>query len=270
MLEILNYQFMQYALIAGIAIAIITSLIGPFLVLRRLSLLGDGLAHLAFGGVALGFLLHFNPFLVALIFIILGSLVVHKLISKNIYGDAAIALILSFGVGLGIIITGIVHGFTVDLFSFLIGSILTLSMTDLILILSALVIVIIVFLVCYNRFLFMTFNPELARLEQKEFGVINLAFTLLVALSVAVSIRAVGILMVSALLVLPTLIALQVSKSFRQTVIYAIAFSLFAIIVGIFLSFYLDLPPSGVIVMILFALFLVSTVKPLSNLIKKI
>ncbi|HLP80313.1 MAG TPA: metal ABC transporter permease, partial [Acidobacteriota bacterium] len=132
MIELFNYQFMQYALIGGIMIALITSLIGPFLVLRRLSLLGDGLAHIAFGGVALGFLLNWNPFIVSLVAVVIGSLFVQQLVKKNIYGDAAIAVILSFGVGLGILITGAAHGFTVDLFTFLIGSVLTLSTADLV------------------------------------------------------------------------------------------------------------------------------------------
>lgn len=266
MLELFQYAFMQHALIGGLAIAIITSLIGPFLVLRRLSLLGDGLAHLAFGGVALGFLIHYNPYLIAVGFIILGSFVVQKLASKNIYGDAAIAIILSFGVGMGVIITGAVHGFTVDIFTFLIGSILTLSNLDLLVIFSALLVTLIFVSAYYKKILFVTFNDELARLKQKDYKTVNLIFTLLVALAVAVSIRAVGILLVSALLVLPTLIALQLSKSFRGTMLFAMLSSLFSIIVGTISSFYLDLPPSGVIVMILFGLFFIFSIKPIRDL----
>lgn len=270
MLELLHYEFMQRALLGGIAIAIIAGLIGPFLVLRRLSLLGDGLAHLAFGGVALGFLLHYDPFIVALIFIIIGSFVVHNLLKKNIYGDAAIALLLSFGVGLGIIITGIVHGFSVDLFSFLIGSILTLNQTDLIVIFSVFIITLIFILLYYKKIFYMTFNEELAKLQQKDNSIVSMIFTLLVALAVAISIRAVGILLVSALLVIPTLIALQISKSFKSTIIIAIIGSLIAMIIGIFTSFNLNMPPSGMIVMILFIMFLIVSIKPIAQLIKKV
>jgi len=270
MLALFSYAFMQKALMGGIAIAIITSLIGPFLVLRRLSLLGDGLAHLAFGGVALGLLLNYNPFIVALIFIVLGSFLVHRLIRKNIYGDAAIALVLSFGIGLGVIITGIVHGFTVDLFSFLIGSILTLSKSDLILIFSALVIMLFFVIAYYKKIFFTTFNEELAQLNQKDHELVNFVFTFLVALAVAVSIRAVGILLVSALLVLPTLISLQISKSFRSTMTITMVASLLAMIAGIISSFILNLPPSGMIVMILFVFFFIVSVKPLAGLIRHI
>jgi zinc transport system permease protein len=270
MLELLGYGFMQHALIGGIAIAIITGLIGPFLVLRRLSLLGDGLAHLAFGGVALGFLLNYNPFIVALVVVVCGSLAVQRLMRRNIYGDAAIALILSFGVGLGVIITGVVHGFTVDLFTFLIGSILTLSQADLILIFAVLLVVVGFVSFYYRKMLYMTFNEELARLGRRDYTVVNLIFTLLVALAVAVSIRAVGILLVSALLVLPTLVALQLSKSFRSTMVIATIASLAAMTAGIFASFTLDMPPSGMIVTILFVLFFAVSVKPVAHLIKQI
>lgn len=252
---------MQRALLGGIGIALITSLIGPFLVLRKMSLLGDGLAHLAFGGVALGFLLHYNPLLVALIVVVIGSFFIKKVMDKNIYGDAAIALILSFGVGLGVIVTGIVRGFNVDLFSFLIGSILTLNRTDLYLILGILISTILFILVYYKKFMFMTFNQELAELRQRDYALMNSLFTVLIALTVVVSIRAVGILLVSALIVIPTLTALQISKSFKNTMIITSMVSVFAIVAGILSAFQLDLPPSGVIVMILFGLFFIASLR---------
>jgi len=270
MLELFNYQFMQKALLGGLAIAVITSLIGPFLVLRKQSLLGDGLAHLAFGGVALGFLIGWNPFVVALLVVVGGSFFVQRLIRKNIYGDAAIALILSFGVGIGVIITGIFHGFTADLFNYLIGSILTLNSTDMALILAVLVVMVLFISIYYEKIVFITFNEELARLQQKDNALVNFIFTLLVALAVTVSIRAVGILLVSALLVLPTLIALKISKSFRGTMVAAVAASVFAMVVGIFTSFGLNLPPSGMIVMTLFFLYFFASLKSLAGWVRRI
>src|SRR3989338_11047260 len=139
----LQYEFMQKALLGGIAIALASGLLGPFLVLRRLSLLGDGLAHLAFGGVALGLLLGIDPFISALITGVLGSFWVRSLLKKNVYGEAAIALLLSMGVGLGIVIIGVVRGFNTSLYSYLIGSILALSVTDIIIAFSLLLAVII-------------------------------------------------------------------------------------------------------------------------------
>src|SRR3989338_10720724 len=114
MIEFLSYGFMQKALVGGIAIALSCGLLGPFLVLRRMSLLGDGLAHLSFGGVALGLLLGINPLIAALITAVMGSFWVRSLVKKNIHGEAAIALLLSSGVGLGIVVIGIVKGFNVS------------------------------------------------------------------------------------------------------------------------------------------------------------
>ncbi|HLP79405.1 MAG TPA: metal ABC transporter permease, partial [Acidobacteriota bacterium] len=121
----------------------------------------------------------------------------------------------------------------------------------------------------YKQLFFMTFNDELARLRHKEYSLVNFLFTIMVALAVVVSIRAVGILLVSALLVLPTLISLQISRSFKSTIVVSILCSVFAMICGIFLSFVLDLPPSGMIVMILLLIFAVFSLKPITALLKK-
>ena len=255
MIEFLTYGFMQKALLGGIAIALCCGLIGPFLVLRRLSLLGDGLAHLAFGGVALGLLLGINPLISALITVVIGSFWVRSLVKKNIYGDAAIALLLSFGVGLGIVIIGVVRGFNTSLYSYLIGSILALSIIDIILAFSLLVATVVFMILFYKDMFYMTFNEELAQLSRKNVNLANIIFTILVAMIVVISIRAVGILLVSALLVIPTLIALNISKSFKQTIIISSVSALISVIIGIVFSFIIDIPPSGSIVLILFAGF---------------
>ncbi len=255
MLEFLSYGFMQKALIGGIAIALCCGLIGPFLVLRRLSLLGDGLAHLAFGGVALGLLIGINPLISALITVVVGSFWVRSLIRKNVYGDAAIALLLSFGVGVGIVILGIAGGFNTSLYSYLIGSILALNTTDIMLAFGLLAATAIFLALFYQDMLHLAFNEELAYLSRKNVTVANILFTILTAMIVVIGIRAVGILLVSALIVIPTLIALNVSRSFRQTVIISSISSLISVLAGILFSFVLDIPPSGSIVLILFAGF---------------
>ncbi len=258
MIEFLTYGFIQKALLGGIAIALLCGLIGPFLVLRRLSLLGDGLAHLAFGGVALGLLLGINPLFAAFITVIIGSFWIHSLVKKNVYGDAAIALVLSLGVGMGIIIIGLVKGFNVNLFSYLIGSILSLNTVDIVLAITLLVLTIAFFLFSYRDLFFMTFNEELAILHNKNLEKINIIFTILTAMIIVLSIRAVGILLVSALIVIPTLLALNISKSFKQTLFFSALFSALAMILGIILSFIFDIPPSGSIVLLLFLGFLIT------------
>lgn len=256
MLEILQYTFMQKALLAGLFISLTVGLFGPYLVLRRLSLLGDGLAHLAFGGIALGLLFGVNPLLAALISAIVGAFFVHSLIKKEVYGEATIALILSFGVGLGVLIIGMVRGFTIDLFSFLIGSILTINNTDLILI-FLLFLITCSYVVYFRReLLLLSFNQTLAKIKSKKTIYAEFFFPFITALIVVVSIRAVGILLVTALIVLPALISMTLVSSFKQTLLMSMIISTLGVIIGIILAYVLDAPPSGVIVMSLFVLFL--------------
>ena len=255
MIEALNYAFMQKALMGGAAIAIACGLVGPFLVLRKLSLLGHGLAHLSFGGVALGLLLGINPLISALVAVVGGSLFLNRLISRYLHGDAAIALIQSFGVGLGIIIIGSVKGFGVDLFSYLIGSILVLDELDLWLSGALLVATATFIIIFFRPLMLFSFSQDFAELRIRHAKLLDAAFILLVAFTVVISMRAVGILLISALLVIPTLIALQVTSSFRNMLLASAAFSLLATVAGIIASFYLNVPPSGAIVMLLFGTY---------------
>ena len=256
MIGFLSYTFMQKALLGGIAIALSCGLLGPFLVLRRLSLLGDGLAHLAFGGVALGLLLGVNPLLAALVAVLLGSFWIKSLIKNNVYGDAAIAVLLSLGVGTGIVVVGIVRGFNTSLYSYLIGSILSLSAGDIVFAFALLALTLLFLLFFYKDIFHITFNEELARLSRKRVKLANLLFTILVAMIIVVSIRAVGILLVSALLVIPTLIALNLAHSFKHTLIISSLSALLAMLIGTIGSFILDIPPSGSIVLLLFVGFI--------------
>ena len=257
-LEILNHGFMQRALISGILIAIICSLIGVFLVLRRLSLLGDGLAHVAFGGIAIGLLLKIPPLISALFFTAIGSLGVQKLINKSkVYGESATALVLSLGVGVGVLIIGAVKGFNVDLFSYLFGSILAISNFDLMVITIVFLLVIAFVVVFYRELILMTFNEEIARISGVKIDLINTLFAILAAMTIVITIRAVGILLISSLLVVPAITAIQISKSFRNTLIISMLLSLFSVIAGIFASFYLNLPAGGTIVVLICALFFI-------------
>lgn len=257
MIELFTYSFMQRALIAAILIGLATGLVGPYLVLRRLSLLGDGLAHLAFAGVAIGFLLGVNPLLSAFVIVVLGSLVVRKLIQRDVYGEAAIALILSFGIGTGVVIIGATRGFGTDLFSYLIGSILALNWLS-VAYLAILTAIIFGFVFVFRRELFLlSFQKDVASLLSRRTKFVDYAFSILVALVTLLAVQAVGILLVTALLVVPSLIALALSKSFSQTTTIAIFMSSLASLLGIIGSFYLDIPPSGLIVLILLVTYAV-------------
>ncbi len=257
MIELLSYTFMQKALISGIMIGIACSLLGTFLVLARLSLLGDGLAHVAFGGIAIGILFGVNPIAAALVTAALGAVFVQRIVtSTRLYGDSATALILSMGVGVAVLIIGAAKGFTVDLFSYLFGSILAISSLDILIISIVLLAVVIFIILFYKKLVLISFNQELARISGVSIGLVTTLFAILTAMTVVISIRAVGILLVSSLIVIPSMTALLISRSFKMTLLLSMLFSVFSIITGIILSFYLDLPPGGTIVVLMCLLFI--------------
>lgn len=259
MMDILGLSFMQNAYIAGIMIAVITSVLGVFLVLRQLSLIGDGLAHASFAGVAAGLMTGTNPLIAALVVATIGSIGIHELMERaKAYGDSAIALILSTGMGLAVVMIGYTGGFTVDLFSYLFGSILTLGTLDLWIISGVFGLTMISVYVFYDQLVLDSFNKELARLDGRLNRVAHYVFIVLTAMAVVVSIRAVGVLLVTALIVIPALTALQFAESFREALLYSSAVSVLSVVTGVTAAYSLDLPPSGVIVMVMVGMFAVS------------
>lgn len=259
LVEMIQTGFMQNAFLAGIMISVVTSILGVFLVLKKLSLIGDGLAHASFGGIALGLLVGVNAYITGLIVAVLASLGIHRLMEKaKAYGDSAIALILSTGMAIAVVIISWAGGFTVDIFSYLFGSILTTGTTDLMIIFSVFLGTILYVLIFYKELVYSSFNEELAALQGGRTKLAQNIFIVLIALAVVISIRAVGILLVTALIVIPPLTALQISDSFKQSLIYSIVISTASMITGITLAYIWDLAPSGVIVLTMIGLFLLT------------
>ena len=209
-LDIVNHGFIQRALIAGSFIAILCSTLGTFLVLRRLSLIGDGLAHVTFGSVALGLFLRVYPLYTAIPVVLLSSLGILKLTERaRLYGDAAIGIMSSMGIALGILLASVAGGFNIDLFSYLFGNILAISSAEVVasIVLSfALLAVVFLF---YHELIAVTFDEESARTSGVRTRTINTILVLLTALTVVLAMRVVGILLISALLILPAVTALQ-------------------------------------------------------------
>ena len=262
LIDIFSYSFMQRALVSGILVGILCAVLGVFLVLRRLSLIGDGLAHVTFGSVALALALKAQPTyvtLAALPVVLLSSLGILKLTEKaRIYGDAAIGIVSAAGIAGGIIIAGASGGFNVELFSYLFGNILAISSSETILAGVLFCVVIAVVTVNYNRLFAITFDEELARSSGIKVERINALLALLTALTVVLAMKLVGILLVSALLIIPPVTALQVARSFRLTIILAALFAVFSVTAGILLSFSLNLPSGGIIVLLNIVLLMLS------------
>jgi len=250
-LEALSYGFMQKALIAGIAVGLICSFMGTFLVLRRYSLFGDGIAHVAFGGISVGLFLGVFPLWTAFIVSIFGGLGLQKLRqSTKISGDSAVAVVLVSGLAVGVILVSASGGFSVDLFSFLFGSILLISNEDTIMILGISAGIIATLTLMQKQFLHLTFNEEQAKLVGLRTTLLNYTFVVLASITVVTSMRLVGVLLISALIVIPNISAMMFGKGFKKTVIISMSISVISVVSGILVSYFLNVAPSGTIVVI--------------------
>lgn len=270
-LEALTYGFVQKALISGIAVAIICSFMGTFLVLRRYALFGDGIAHVAFGGIAVGLFLGVFPFWSAFAVCIGGALGLQKLRnSTKISGDAAVAVVLVSGLALGVILVSTSGGFSVDLFSFLFGSILLISNDETMMILGISAAIIATLVVLRKQFFQLTFDEEQARLAGLPVTLLNYAFVVLASITVVTSMRLVGILLISALIVLPNITAMMFGMGFKKTLGISMLISVASVISGILLSYYYNIAPSGTIVVIAVAILVGVLLAKSAGLISKI
>lgn len=259
LLEILSYGFIQRALLAGTLIAVLCSVLGVFLVLRRLSLIGDGLAHVTFGSTAIALSLKLysaSALLVSLPIVLLSSLGILKLTEKaRMSGDTAIGIVSALGISVGIILASGGGGYNVDLLSYLFGNILSITPEE-VAIAALLFCVVMLLLYLFFQDLFaITFDEELARVSGIRTATINAVLVLLTALSVVLAMKLVGIMLISALLILPAASALQLARSFRTCVLMASLQGGCSVVAGIFVSFVTNLPTSATVVLLNLALF---------------
>ena len=270
MIEILQYEFMQRALISGIAISISYPLIGLFLILKRFSLFGDAISHVAFGGIALGLFLKSNPIWVSLIVSIIGALAIIKLnSSKRIYSDSSIAVLLSLGLAIGLVLISLSGGFSIDITSYLFGSILLVNIEETWSTVVLSVIVIAFVILYYKKLIYLVFNEEQALVNGINTVVLNILFITLATIAIVMSIRLIGVLMVSSLLIIPNVSSLLLGYGFKKTILFSICFSLISVILGIILAFEWNITPSGMIVITSAGIFFgVNVLKLFSSKIK--
>jgi zinc transport system permease protein len=255
--EYLQYGFIQRALIAGSFVGLLCSMLGVLLVLRRLSLIGDGLAHVTFGSVAIGLVFKIYPLYISIPVVMLSSLGILKLTEKaRIYGDAAIGVVSSLGIAGGIILASVAGGFNVDLFSYLFGNILAISDTEVIISIFLSLVVLILIFVYYHELFSVTFDEEFAVTSGINTKMINVMLVLLAAVTVVLAMNVVGIMLVSALLILPAVTALQLARGFRNTLVIAGLTGVCSVVTGIFGSLMMNLPAGAAIVMVNLLFFL--------------
>jgi len=256
--EIFQFAFMQRALITGTAVAIICSVIGLFLVLRRQSLFGDAMSHVAFGGIALGIFLNLYPIWTAFIVSVLAALGITKLKeSTKIPSDSAIAILLSSGLALGVVFISLSQGFSLDLFSFLFGSILLVGFQDEITVLALSIAIISIICLLYKKLMYITFNEEQAKVSGLDVSKLNYLFIILAGITVITSIRLVGVLLISSLLVIPNITAMMFGRGFKKTAIISTIIAVCSVEVGIIFSYIWNIAPGGTIVIVSIIIFLI-------------
>lgn len=249
-MEIFQYDFMNRAFVAGLIIGIICPTVGLFVALRRMSMISDALSHVCLSGIAAGLMTGLHPILTASAFAVAGALAIEKLRDafKN-YSELSIAIILSTGVALGAILLDFGNGYNANFMSYLFGSIVAINGKDLQIIAVIGFVILGVVLLLRKELFYISFDEESARISGIPVKVITTTFTVLTALTIAIAIRVVGILLVSSLLVLPVAAAMRIAKSFQVALFVAVIMSEVAVVIGLFASFYINLAPGGAIVM---------------------
>ena len=250
LLELLQTGFVQRAFVASIIIAVLCSVLSIFIVLKKISLIGDGLAHTAFGGLAIGYFFKFIPLWVAGVTVLLGSLGFTKAMrTTKIASDAAVAVFLQLGIAIAGVLGSLAGGFGNDLESLLFGSILLVDFDQIVISTVIATITLSLIVLFFKELVFVTFDETQARAAGNKTWFFDYLISVLTGIVVIVAIPIVGILLISALLVLPALISTQLAKSFRQTVILSPIVGLTTVMLGLLIALIIDATPGGTIVL---------------------
>lgn len=258
-MEILQFGFMQRAIVSGVLIGLTCSILGVFLILRRDAMIGHGLAHVTFGGVALGLLLNVSPLVAALVVAILSSIFILKLRERaGVHGDTAIGIVSSAGMALGIVIASVSGKFSVELFSYLFGNILAIGTLEVQVAGTLAAVVLLTVILYYNDLVFVTFDHELAKTSGIKVNQLDTVLAVLTAVTVVLAMKVVGLLLVAALIVIPAATGLQLAVNFRMAITLSCFMGVLSVLGGLFSAYYLDLPASGSIVILATGIFVIS------------
>ena len=256
---ILDADFMRIAFATGAVVGVLAPAVGFFLVQRQMSLIGAGIGHAAFAGVAAGYLLDVSPVGAALVAATLAAVSVELLRSRHrAAGDQALALIFYTGIAAGVVLVSAAGALNANLFSFLFGSILTVTWSDFVLVAVLGAVGLAVVAVLYRGFVAVALDEEGARVSGLPIGALNIALAVLAGVTIAVSMRIVGILLIAALMVLPVIAAGRIGTSIRSTIGLAMAIGLVSVVAGLTISYYANLAPGGAIVLLAAGIALVA------------
>jgi zinc transport system permease protein len=254
--SIFDAEFMRFAFAAGAIVGVLAPAVGFFLVQRQMSLIGDGIGHLAFAGVALGYLIDVDPVITALIFSVAGAVGIEQLRAlRRTAGDQALALFFYSGIALGVVMLSAARALNANLFTFLFGSILTVDRGDLLLVAGFGLAALAVVFALFRGLVAVSIDEEAARVAGIPVTQLNVALAALAGVTIAISMQIVGILLIAALMVLPVITASRISSSLQGAFGLSIALGFVSVLAGLTGSYYLDLAPGGAIVLLSAALF---------------
>jgi zinc transport system permease protein len=254
-------EFMRLAFAAGAVIGVLAPAVGFFLVQRRMSLIGDGIGHVAFAGVAAGLLLGISPVLTALVFAVVGGVAIEWLrAQRHTAGDQALALVFYTGIASGVVLISLAGSLNVNLFQYLFGSILTVTREDVVIVAVLGVAGLAALALLYRALCAVVLDEEGARVAGVPVAALNIAVAALAAVTVALSMRIVGILLIAALMVLPVSAGMRLAWSMRSALLISIGIGLASVLGGLTFSYYADLPPGGTIVLAAAAVVLTTTI----------
>ena len=260
-LDIFQFRFMIYAIIATILLSISSSFSGNYLMHRKMSFLSPGIAHAAFAGVALAFLLNVNPYLIAVMFALLVVIFIQFIKEKaDIHYDISIGIVFTFEMALAIVFISLMQDYRPELYTFLFGNVLTVTASDLIGIAVVSVLVISLFVLFYRYFAMIIFDEEIARNEGINVRLFNNIFLILIALNIVFSIKAVGTILIFAYLLIPPTIAYQMTHDLKKMILLTMVISIIASIVGFVFSFMFNIPSGSTVVITMTAMLFLAMI----------
>ena len=256
--EMLSYPFLVRALICGVLLSACASLLGVSLVLKRYSMIGDGLSHVGFGALAIATAFHWAPLAVSIPVVVAAAFLLLRLNENTkIKGDAAIALISTGALAIGILVVSLTTGVNIDIYNYMFGSVLAIDKTSFFVSIGACVVIIVLFLLFYNRIFAVTFDEDFTRATQARSSGIHILIALLTAVVIVLGMRLMGALLISALIIFPALTSMRVFKSYKKVTVSAAILSAVCFVIGIFCSYTISIPVGATVVVINIIAFLI-------------
>ena len=258
--EVFTYTFMQRAFLVGNMIALIAPLIGVFLIMKGLSQIGHTISHVALAGVALGILTGIYPVYPAILVSILAALGIEKIREKiSDYAELSLSIILAAGMGIATILISLSDN-SIGIMSYLFGSLTLVSELDLMIVIPMAVIIIVLVFLFYSGFFYLSFNEGDARLAGVPVKLLNILFMIIISITISLSLRIVGGLLIASLISIPVATGLQLARSFKETILYSILAALLSVNSGLITAYYLDLAPGGTVILLSVFYFLLAAI----------